>query len=150
MATISAILRAAQTLYLWLLLIGALAFLFPNMGLGRKLFEMYDPNAVFKLAFGLLFVGLLMGQARTAVITRRQAALAQALVRQRGNTNEDAIRILIAALSSDEPRVIEQAHKELRRLTARDLGTDPAPWKAWLKSQEQGSSPPKEPSDSAP
>ena len=136
MSTLSAIIRAAQTVYLWVLILGCVAFLFPNMGLGAKLLEDYNENdAAIKLALGWIFVGLLIEHARGAVLAKRQAHLAKAFLRHRGATSEDAIKILIGALNSDDDRVVQQAHKELRRLTAKDFGTSPGPWKEWLAQQ---------------
>ena len=137
MATLSAIIRAAQAIYLWILVLGCIAFLFPNMGIGAKLLQDYnEDNAAIKLALGWIFVGLLIEHARSAVLARRQSALAQALLRQRGTTSEDAVRILIGALNSEDEHVVRQAHKELRRLTAKDFGPEPGPWKDWLKSRQ--------------
>ena len=50
----------------------------------------------------------------------------------------EAARLLIAAMSSDDPGVRQTSRENLVRLVGRDLGEDPAAWQAWLSEQPEG------------
>jgi hypothetical protein len=47
----------------------------------------------------------------------------------------EAVRLLAAALESADEGVRQSAHQNLVRLAGRDLGQDPAAWRAWLREQ---------------
>ena len=46
-------------------------------------------------------------------------------------TREEAVRILISALDSEDPKVRQSSLDNLRRLTGQDLGAESAPWRSW-------------------
>ena len=62
--------------------------------------------------------------------------------RGRGANNpkarREAARLLIAAMSSDDPEVRETSHHNLVRLAGQDLGEDPAAWQQWLSEHREG------------
>lgn len=139
MSTLQAIAKAARSVYVLVLFLGAVALLIPGFGLRSVLIDFFgDTATLYEVAIGWLFLGLLIEHIRSAMLQRRQAYLARALIRTRPELRkEEAIKILIRALESGEPRVVSNAHRELKRLTNCDFGTDPAPWQRWLKEQQQ-------------
>ena len=48
----------------------------------------------------------------------------------------EAAKLLIAAMRSDDPSIVETGHHNLVKLVGQDLGKDPDLWQAWLSSQE--------------
>ena len=48
-----------------------------------------------------------------------------------------AVRILIQSLATADPKLVESVHKELVKLTGKDLGQDPRSWQRWLGLQEK-------------
>jgi hypothetical protein len=44
----------------------------------------------------------------------------------------DAVRMLIAALRSDDPAIKQKSRQNLARLVGEDLGDEPAAWQQWL------------------
>lgn len=51
----------------------------------------------------------------------------------------EAVKLLIAALSSDDAEVRETSRHNLGKLAGKDLGADPGPWREWLAEQEKQS-----------
>ena len=54
----------------------------------------------------------------------------------------EAVKILVQALTSDNESVAGNAHKELKRLTGEDFGTEAQPWGRWLREQQKAPPPP--------
>lgn len=50
---------------------------------------------------------------------------------------KEALPILVAALESQDPKVRQTALDNLRRLTGKDLGMDPAAWRQHLEQPEK-------------
>jgi hypothetical protein len=48
----------------------------------------------------------------------------------------EAVRLLVAALESEDPGVRRTGRQHLARLVGEDLGDDPAAWRGWLRGQE--------------
>lgn len=48
----------------------------------------------------------------------------------------EAAKLLIAAMRSDDPSIVETGHHNLVKLVGQDLGKDPDLWQQWLSSQE--------------
>lgn len=136
--TLVAIFKAARAMYVIVLVLGVVVFLFPGLGLGAALEERYeDDRILIKLAIGWLFLGVLIEHTRSSILQKRQSYLARTILRNRPDLRrEEAIKILIRALESGDGMVVENAHRELKRLTQQQLGTDPAEWRRWL-TQEQ-------------
>lgn len=63
-----------------------------------------------------------------------RAAAAHALARDR---SEDALPPLVALLDSDDPALVTAAIESLSALTRKDLGRDPAAWKAWWETRDK-------------
>ena len=55
--------------------------------------------------------------------------------------DEAAIAVLARALDDSDPAVQLRAMGSLRQLAGRDLGNDPATWKAWATNPRRSSSP---------
>ena len=138
MGTLQAFAKAARWIYVLVLFVGAVALLLPGLGLRDVLVDFFgDATTLYEIAIGWLFLGLLFEHIRASALQRRQAYLARALIRTRPELRkEEAIKILIKALESREPQVVSNAHRELKRLTSLDLGTDPIVWHQWLKKQQ--------------
>ena len=47
-----------------------------------------------------------------------------------------AAKLLIAAMGSDDPDIVETSHHNLVKLAGQDLGKDLDAWRQWLSSQE--------------
>lgn len=47
----------------------------------------------------------------------------------------EALRLLVPALSSEDPKVVASARRNLQLLTGQDLGADPAAWLRWADEQ---------------
>ncbi|MBX3462511.1 MAG: hypothetical protein KF830_05030 [Planctomycetes bacterium] len=45
---------------------------------------------------------------------------------------QEAVRLLVAALRSEDPSIRATSRRNLVRLAGRDLGDDPAAWQGWL------------------
>lgn len=48
----------------------------------------------------------------------------------------EAAKLLIAAMRSDDPAIVETSHHNLVRLVGQDLGKDPDRWQEWLAQQD--------------
>lgn len=48
----------------------------------------------------------------------------------------DAIRVLIAALGSEDAGIRATSRQNLVRLAGQDLGDEPSAWRSWLEAQE--------------
>ena len=48
----------------------------------------------------------------------------------------EAAKLLIAAMRSDDPSIVETSHHNLVRLVGQDLGQDPDKWQQWLQTQD--------------
>ncbi len=55
-----------------------------------------------------------------------------------GAAKHEAVRLLAAALDSQDPEVRQSAHQNLVRLCGQDLGEESAAWRQWLAEQRQG------------
>lgn len=136
--TLKAILGGIRALYVTITLVGALALLFPFLGLRDVFANSLGEQRLVELAVGWVLLGLLVEHARASVLRGRQAYLAQALMRISPDLKKrEAVKILIRALESDDDKVVRTAHHELKRLTQAELSTDPAEWRRWLQETEQ-------------
>ena len=52
----------------------------------------------------------------------------------------DALRLLVAALQSGDPKVRATSRENLVRLAGQDLGDEPGRWQEWLREQERSQS----------
>lgn len=59
-----------------------------------------------------------------------------------GEESRQAVDLLLAGLSSEREEVRRIALENLRRLTGRDLGSDPAAWHRWWKEARDSFAPP--------
>ncbi len=50
----------------------------------------------------------------------------------------EAVRLLVAALRSDDPSIRATSRHNLSRLAGEDLGDDPVAWQRWLEREERG------------
>ena len=125
----------------WLLCQGLVVLIVLDPGWG-----LYDgavalvgsPEAVLRGAVVVALAGVLWEHFLGVLTRKRQSALARALLRlQPGLQHVGAIRILIRALSASDPTMVKSVHKELVKLSGKDLGADPLPWKQWLERQEK-------------
>ncbi|MGE4619131.1 MAG: hypothetical protein AAEJ04_04905 [Planctomycetota bacterium] len=139
MKTLIALTTALRNL--WLLSQGLLlaVVLDPGWGLYQAAVELAgSPEALLRGAMALTLGGLLWEHFLGILTRKRQAALARALLRlQPGLQHVEAIRILIRAMSGDNPELLKTIHQQLVKLTGKDLGTDPGPWQQWLETQEK-------------
>lgn len=55
----------------------------------------------------------------------------------RSGTRLDALRVLVAALQSGDPKVRTTSRENLVRIAGKDLGDDPGKWNEWLREQER-------------
>ncbi len=142
--TALAILQALRTLYVLLLISGLFLYLFP----GRwwiLLSEEYGEGTLLRLGIGGVFFALLVESVRVTLLRKQQAALAKALLRVSPELRRwEAVEILVRALDSDDSRVVENAHRELKRLTQTDHGKDAAAWRRWIKRQKKKEPAPEE------
>ena len=136
--TLIAASRAVRALYMVVLTLGALVFLMPNLGIGDFLLEEQEGRRLLELGVGFVFVALLIEHVRTQILMKRQSYLARAMLRNQPEARkEEAIKILIGALDSNDERVVGYAHRELKRLTHAELGSNSAEWRRWLKDQQR-------------
>ncbi len=143
--TLLAILQALRALYVLMLLTGIFMFLFAGPSFDSMAANMGGQETVLRFGIGVVFFGLLVEHIRVTLQRKHQATLARALLRISPELRKkEAIMILIRALDSDDEKVVQNAHRELKRLANTDLGTDAAAWRSWLKRQDQEPSPPPE------
>ncbi|MFQ5654676.1 MAG: hypothetical protein ACE5GW_08095 [Planctomycetota bacterium] len=139
MSTTVAILKALRAIYLLVLLLAALTFLVPGLGLEDALSLRLGPAALLRAGVGLALLACLIEHLRISALKKRQAFLAQGLLRVSPELRKrEAIKILIRALDSDNESVVENAHRELKRLTQMDFGPDSRQWHRWLNARDEG------------
>ena len=131
------------------LLLAALAILFEpwaeQLVPGRQWFaERLGEHFVLRLCCGVLalYVLLLWGESVRlhGSLTSVLKALRDALGNRPGAASEraarqDLLRLLIAALRSDDPAIRDKSRQQLARLTGQDLGDDAGRWQQWLDAQ---------------
>lgn len=92
-------------------------------------------SSTARLAVAALFVAVALLFGEVQRVRRDMALLLGALKAQAGTAaHKDqrmAVDVLVSALESPEARVREVAHRNLVRITRKDLPLDAARWKAW-------------------
>ncbi|MBT5738904.1 MAG: hypothetical protein HN891_10215 [Planctomycetes bacterium] len=155
MKTLLALSIAVRNLWLLALVVMLVLVLDPGWGLYEATAEAAGGSErLLRGTLALTLVGVLGEHLLGAVTRRRQGALAKALLRlQPGLQHVGAIRILVRALETANQEIVDKVHKELIRLSGKDLGRDPGPWLQWIQRLEEISSgrtqEPETPSESA-
>ncbi len=104
----------------------------------RRIEEAEDP--IVRAAFVRVLGALPGTEARTRLRAAMpdhwcpRAAAAHALSRDK---SEDALPLLVHLLDSDDPALVTAAIESLSALTRKDLGRDPAAWKAWFETRDK-------------
>ncbi|MEC9476249.1 MAG: hypothetical protein VX764_04345 [Planctomycetota bacterium] len=139
MKTLIALATAIRNLWLLCLVLVLVVFIDPGWGLYDGAVRVAgSPEVLLRAAVVLAVSGVLWEHFLGALTRKRQAALARALLRlQPGLQHVGAIRILIQAMATSDPALTETIHKDLVKLTGKDFGSDPIPWKQWLERQER-------------
>ena len=141
MKTLIALTTALRSIWLLSLGIMLVVVLDPGWGIYEAAAEFAGgPEVLLRGALVLVLAGLLWEHFLGVLLRKRQSALARALLRlQPGLQHIGAIRILIHSLATGDPKMGESVHQELVKLTGKDLGPDPHPWRQWLDLQEKSS-----------
>jgi hypothetical protein len=110
----------------------------------------FGDTFVLRVAVGFLslYTLLLWGERERmqASYVQLLKTMRQFLERQRGEPvapkareRLEAVRLLIAALGSEDAEVRASSRQHLARLVGQDLGEAPGPWQQWLaKAEQQG------------
>jgi hypothetical protein len=103
------------------------------VGVSEEAFPGASTLGRMSLAALFVAVGMLFGEVQR--VRRDMALLLGALKAQAGaaahKDQRMAVDVLVSALESPEARVREVAHRNLVRITRKDLPPDVARWKAW-------------------
>ena len=100
--------------------------------------HLISSEGFFRIVGALLIGGLLMEHYLGVLTRKRQSIMARSLIQlQPGLRHDGAVSILIDALDNAEPETVQTVHQELVRLTGQDFGLQAAPWRTWLRRQEQ-------------
>ncbi len=139
MKTLIALTTALRSIWLLSLGIMLVVVLDPGWGIYEAAAEFAGgPEVLLRGALVLVLAGLLWEHFLGVLLRKRQSALARALLRlQPGLQHIGAVRILIQSLATADPKLVESVHKELVKLTGKDLGQDPRSWQRWLGLQEK-------------
>jgi len=139
-----------------LFLLGLLVMVLVEPWLPAWLGEYFGDDVVLKVAvvFLILYVLLLWGEAlrlqglltglleafKTFDRDHAAEAAGGGAPKGKGANNPkariEAAKLLIAAMRSDDPAIVETSHHNLVRLVGQDLGKDPDRWQQWLSQQE--------------
>lgn len=112
--------------------------------------QQFGDHFLLRFACGLLvfYVLVLWGECirlnngLTAVLKAMREALVKAGAGDSGmSARLDAIRMLVAAMQSDDLAIRAKSRANLVRLVGQDLGDDPLAWRNWL-DQQPAQSPP--------
>ena len=130
-----------------LLLVGMclLAWFEPWIPPLKPLGERFGADFVLRVCSGLLclFVLLLWGESLrvNAMLHSVLTTLKDFANASRGGDGAEhkrleAVRLLVSAMASADPKVRESCREHLTRLCGQDLGEDPAAWQRWLAQRE--------------
>lgn len=135
---IPAMMRAARAFYMLTLVGLSVALLIPGLGWVERLESVWGEGRVVDVGLGLALLGVFSEHVLGGVTRHRQGSLARALLRmQPVLQHKDAIEILIRALESEDTKIAETAHSELKRITKQPLPAEAAAWRNWLKQEER-------------
>jgi hypothetical protein len=105
----------------------------------------FGADFVLRVCLGIvcLFVLLLWGELlrQNALITSVLTSLKDFAKAARASADTsgkrlEAVRLLVSAMASADPKVSSSCRQHLTRLCGQDLGEDPAAWQRWLEQQE--------------
>jgi membrane-bound ClpP family serine protease len=101
-----------------------------------------DATALARAGIAALFVGVAILLGETSKLRVQFAALLSTLQSGLGATvprdDRMAVDVLVAARESHDAAVREKAHRNLVRITRKDLPADPTRWKAWWSEAREG------------
>ncbi len=139
MQTALALLKVLRAIYVSALLIGVVIFLLPGLGAYEAVVRQVGSDiALLRWGIGLALFAAVVECIGYHHLKRNQAIMARALMRISPDLRRlEAIKILVDALRSEKQSVVENALRELTRLTGESYGSDVDAWRRWVREAER-------------
>lgn len=128
-----------------LVVLGILVWLGPSLPGYGTLEKSFGEEPILRFAVGILCFYVLALEAGRRHVQASYRRLVEGLREATGggrrpdeeSARRQAVEVLVGALESRDASVRRTALEHLQRLTGRDLGEDPAAWRAWLEGAGQ-------------